>query len=91
MTSMTITGTNTHELKEGDVILNYGRYLQLTNRKTYPPRPTDTDMQGECVTFGTVEVAKLENPELPEHWVTRPGGFTIQGNKLATWALIGAE
>lgn len=89
MTSKMITSTNTHDLKDGDVILNYGRYLQLIDRKTYPARSTDCpERQGECVTFGVVEVGKVENPELPEHWLA---GFRIQGNKMATWALITAE
>ena len=85
---MVITSANTHELKEGDVLAHYGRYLQLSNRKTWPMRKDDCpERQGECVTFDTTEVGQQEHPQLPQHWVK---GFTIQGNKMATWAVITA-
>lgn len=90
MTNMTITTTNTHELKAGDVVMHYGVFFLLLDRKTYPMREDDCpELQGECVTFSTKCVGSTVSGDVfPMHWRK---DYTIQGNKLATWALIGAE
>lgn len=90
MTNMTITTANTHQLKEGDVIVNYGVYFQLLDRKTYPMRDSDCpEKQGECVTFTTKCVGSTVSGDVfPMHW---RNDYTVQGNKMATWAVIDAE
>lgn len=90
MTNMTITTANTHELKSGDVVMNYGVYFLLLDRKTYPMRADDCPvLQGECVTFTTKCVGSTVSGDVfPMSWRK---DFTIQGNKMATWAVIGAE
>lgn len=80
----------THELGEGDVVLHYGVYFLLTNRKTHGMRENDSaELQGDCVTFVGLELARAEHSPMPRHWTK--DGYNIQGNKLATWLTVSAE
>lgn len=86
---MVITSANTHELKEGDVIQSHGVYFLLLERKTYPMRHDDCpDRQGECVTFTTSCIGSIVSGDVfPMHWRK---DYTVQGNKMANWAVITA-
>lgn len=87
---ITLISKNTHELKAGDVVLNYGVAFELLERKTYPMRADDCpDRQGDCIVFTTKCVGSTVSGDVfPMGWRK---GYTIQGNKMATWAVIEAK
>lgn len=90
MNVITLLTKNTHELQAGDVVFHYGVAFELLERKVYPMRDTDCpDTQGECIVFTTKCVGSTVSGDVfPIHW---RNGFTIQGNKMATWAVFEAQ
>lgn len=78
---------NTHELKDGDVVLCHGVLFRLKNRKDWGvDEGFDPEKQGSCITF---ETDLLHYPEegsvMPRGWVE---GWVVQGNKLAKWVKV---
>lgn len=70
---------NTQQLKNGDVIEYYACVFQLKNR---------TEYDDGAVRFDTDCLVYSAEAGMPHHWVDRDGGFTIQGNERAHWALL---
>lgn len=79
--NMIKTVVNTHELQNGDVIMNNGVYFLLSNRKEWK----DSE---EVVTLVGNPVGEVENHNFPRHWLK---DYSIQGNKRAMWCRITAE
>lgn len=86
---MKLVNKNTHELKVGDVVFNYGVGFELLERQVFPMRKDDCPRtQGDCVVFTTKAVATTTSGLFPISWIK---DYTIQGNKLAVWSVIEAE
>ncbi len=79
---------NTHQLATGDVLKHYGATLKLTERRVFqnPDQP-----ENETIQFDTECLHLEEGAAMPQHWVNRPGGFSIQGNNRAIWAVVAPE
>lgn len=82
---------NTHELRNGDVIVHYEVAMRLRDRNA---RPTDlakagtpeAEHFGDTVWFHTDILDDTRNNGfIPASWLRR---FTIQGNKLARWTRV---
>lgn len=78
-------GLNTHQLKAGDILRHFGADLLLVERREHfdkdqPENPT--------VTFSTECLHLEKGATMPHHWAYRDGGYTIQGNRYATWNVI---
>lgn len=74
---------NTHQLKEGDTIRHYGCIFRLKNK-----RRSNCHGDSEVYVFDTVCLARQKDSAVPVHWIKREGGFTIQGNERASWAVV---
>jgi hypothetical protein len=86
---------NTHELSEGDVIMNHGMRIRLGERHEvqrdgrtvvwFPGTVTNhndvTDRDGQAV-WPLTGLLKTSGPDA---WQ-----WTVQGNELATWHRVGA-
>lgn len=72
----------THQLKEGDVIRHWGCIFRLKNK-----RRSTCHGDSEVYVFDTVCLGRQADSNIPVHWIKREGGYTIQGNERASWAL----
>ena len=82
---------STHDLAVGAVVLNHGGLFKLTVRKEHPcVEGSDScskrieAVNGVCVTFKT-ELLN-DGGSIPKSWLA--DGWTIQGNRAATWARV---
>lgn len=87
---MSTTTKTTDQLEEGDVVHRYGMRLQLTEHKVYPAgeggRYGDVH-QFEGVILNLAELLEAEDYSTgPKAWL-REGSWTVQGNRLAIWAV----
>ena len=83
------TVKNTHELAEGDVILHYGVYFLLSDRKVWPMRKDDCPItQGDTITLCGNAIAECDSHPFPRHWLK---DYSIQGNERARWCVVTAE
>lgn len=74
---------NTHQLKDGDVIRHYGCLFVLKNK-----RRSNCHADSEVYVFDTHCIGRADDSAIPVHWIQREGGYKIQGNERANWALI---
>lgn len=86
--NMIKTLVSTHELQNGDVIMNCGVYFLLSNRKDWPLTGDDSAERGHVVTLVGNPVGEFEGHNFPRHWLK---DYSIQGNKLAMWCRITAD
>lgn len=79
---------NTHQLKEGDIILHHWCLFRLVKRTVYTyPSDLQHDEKG-TVQFTTECLFRGHDSAIPKAWIDREGGWTVQGNSLASWALV---
>lgn len=79
---------NTHELQPGDILSHFGATLRMVERREHhdPEQPANP-----IITFTTQCLHLEPNAAMPRHWVEREGGYTIQGNRLAIWWVLGID
>lgn len=85
---MNLQRVSTHELQNGDIILNYGAKLRLSDRQEHGVTAGHTEeYNGQCITFA-VELIGDDCGSMPRHWLTAENPrdrYHVQGNKLAFW------
>lgn len=79
---------NTHELKEGDVILHHWCLFKLVNRRVYTYASDLQHDEKGTVQFDTECLHRGEDSPIPTGWINRAGGWTIQGNSRAQWSKV---
>lgn len=74
----------THDLADGDIVKVYGCTFRLKDRKEWPIASNEDPVrQGACITFATDGLEYSPDCGFPQWWFD---DWTVQGNKLATWA-----
>lgn len=77
----------TDQLRVGDRVWSWGGLFELTEcRETEDSNP-GTGTQLTVYSWRTRAV-DVSDTRIPSHCINRDGGWTIQGNKLATWARV---
>lgn len=82
---------STHDLKDGDELFHYGAHFRLKGRKEHPTNEFSNERDreieqanGVCITFQTDLLN--DGGDIPKSWLQ--GGWTIQGNRAASWARV---
>ena len=85
---MDLEPVNTHQLREGDVVVYYNATFRIHNRHVYYNAPSDTlyDPLG-VVTFET-DLLEFRFGPLPKGWAEEG---TIQGNSMTMWLRMKSE
>lgn len=67
------------QLQVGDVVGCHGGVFRITSR-----REVDRNDENGATVACQTECLDYRGCNIPKHWVERPGGWIIQGNRLAT-------
>ena len=79
---------NTHDLKDGDVILHHWCLMKVKNRRVYTYASDLLHDEKGTVQFDSDCLYRSERSGIPKHWIDCENGWTVQGNSKAQWTRV---